>query len=94
MLGLKILQWLSFAKGPLLVAQLRHALALEWEDGEMPPAELDRDNIVNTQSLLEVTAGLVVISEESGTVRLAHFTTQEYLNKHRGELLLSSRYFR
>ena len=83
---MRILKWLCFAKRPFKVEELRHALALEWEEDEEPPTELDRDNIIDAQSLLEVTAGLASIHEESGTIRLAHFTTQEYLNKHKNSL--------
>ena len=50
-LGMNILQWLAFAKIPMTVDQLRHALAVEWKDGEDPHSELDRDNILDVTDL-------------------------------------------
>ena len=68
---------------------------MEWDEDGSSPSNLDAENIIDPQSLLEITAGLSMIDEESGTIRLAHFTTQEYLNKHRGiySYSLSSNYF-
>lgn len=77
-LAMRILQWLSYAKRPLLVDELCHALALEWGDDEELPRDPDRDNVLDPESLIEVCAGLVIIEEESRVIRLVHFTTEEF----------------
>ena len=85
-LGMKILQWLAFAKIPMTVDELRHALALEWEEDEEPPVELNRENILDIPDIVDVCAGLVLVEEQSSIVRLVHSTTQEYLNQKSPEL--------
>ena len=83
-LGLRILQWVSSAKRPLTVDEIRHALALELDDDDELPDDLDRDNLLDPQSLVDVCAGLVMIEgkrkkSKRETVRLVHFTAQNYL---------------
>jgi hypothetical protein len=77
-LGMRVLQWISQSKRPLLVDELRHALAVEWEADEDPPRSLDVDNLLEPESLVDVCAGLVVIDNESEVIRLVHLTTQEF----------------
>lgn len=77
-LGMRVLQWISQSKRPLLVDELRHALAVEWKANEDPPRNLDVGNLLNPEDIVDVCAGLVVIENESGVIRLVHFTTQEF----------------
>lgn len=77
-LGMKVLLWISQSKRPLLVDELRHALAVEWEDDEDTPRCLDVDNLLDPESLVDVCAGLVVIENESEVIRLVHLTTQDF----------------
>ena len=42
--AVKILQWISLAKRPLLVKDLQHALAVKWDKGEDQSQGLDFDN--------------------------------------------------
>ncbi|KAI9878652.1 MAG: hypothetical protein M1830_000323 [Pleopsidium flavum] len=86
LLGMRILQWISHAKRPLLVDELRHALAVEWDDDEGPPQSLDLDNILDPESLVDVCAGLVIVEEESQVIRLVHFTTEEFFRASRASL--------
>lgn len=73
-LALSVLSWLAKAKRPLEIEELQEALAVE--DGVY---ELDRLNLTDAATLVEICAGLVEIDECSGTVVLTHYTIQEYL---------------
>jgi hypothetical protein len=85
-LTMSILQWISHSKRPLLVDELCHALAMEWDDDEEPRRDLDLDNMLDPESLVDVCNGLVIVEDESKVIRLVHFTTQEYFNKSGGSL--------
>ena len=77
-LGMRILQWVSHSKRLLLVDELRHALAVEWEADKDPPRNLGFNDLLDPESLIDVCGGLVIIENESQIIRLVHFTTQEY----------------
>ena len=69
-LGIYVLMWLHFAQRPLKLAELQHALAVK--KGHM---EFDWDNIPSQKALLDCCLGLVLVDEETLTVRFVHFTT-------------------
>jgi hypothetical protein len=73
----KILAWILCACRPLSTLELLHALAIEPGD-----TEIDEDNILGTEQLLDICAGLVTIDEQSDNVRFIHYTTQEYLQRN------------
>jgi ankyrin repeat protein len=73
----KILAWILCARRPLSTLELLHALAVEPGDNE-----IDKDNILETEQLLTICAGLVTIDEQSDNVRFIHYTTQEYLQRN------------
>ena len=56
--------------------ELQHALAIE-----VGHSELDEENIPQIEDMVSVCAGLVTIDEESKTIRLVHYTTQEYFER-------------
>jgi ankyrin repeat protein len=72
----RILGWIIHAKGPLSTTELQHALAVRFRT-----ESLDTDYIPSVHVLRSVCAGLVTVDEKSGIVRLAHYTTQEYLER-------------
>ncbi|KAF2180789.1 hypothetical protein K469DRAFT_591668, partial [Zopfia rhizophila CBS 207.26] len=74
-----VLSWISYAQRPLTTAEICCALAVENEE-----EELDPENVPDVEDLVSVCAGLVVVDEESGVIRLVHYTTQEYLERIRG----------
>lgn len=82
-LGMRILSWISHARRPLSVDELRHGLAVEYDGNEEKPNEFDEDNMHLSESLVDVCAGLVIIDSSSRIIRLVHYTTQEYLDKER-----------
>jgi hypothetical protein len=55
---------------------LQHALAIEVGD-----YELDEENLPQLEDMVPVCTGLVTIDEESGIVRLVHYTTQKYFER-------------
>ena len=79
-LGIQVLMWLHFAYRPLQLAELQHALAVEKSD-----IELDVDNIPSPKALLDCCLGLVLVDEETLTVRFVHYTLEEYFQKHSKE---------
>ncbi|KAF3174027.1 hypothetical protein TWF751_005167 [Orbilia oligospora] len=78
-LALDILMWTHLAERPLNVNELFDALAVKIGD-----KDLDTDNFPSRQSWLDCCLGLVIVDEETSTVRLVHFSLQEYLHT-RGE---------
>ena len=79
-LAMRVLWWISFSARPLATLELQHALAVEI--GE--PA-IDEENLPEIEDMVSVCAGLVTVDEESGTIRLVHYTTQEYFERTRSE---------
>ncbi|KAJ7450804.1 ankyrin repeat-containing domain protein [Mycena latifolia] len=75
-LARRTLSWISHIKRLLHILELQEALAVE----EGTP-QLDPDNLLAVDTILSVCAGLVVVNEEDGLVRLIHYTTQDYLDR-------------
>ena len=82
-LGMRVLSWITHTRRPLSVEELRHGLAVEYDDDEELDGEFDSENLLAPRSLVDVCAGLVVIDPRSQTIRLVHYTTQEFFNKER-----------
>jgi len=76
-LGLAALMWISHAERPLKADELCHALAVE-----IGSPNLNTDNVPLISTILACCQGLVVVGKEASTVRLIHFTLQEYLRAH------------
>jgi ankyrin repeat protein len=71
--ALTTLSWIYYAKRPLSVGELQHALAV---DPSMPT--LNEEDIPSYTLILDVCVGLVVLDTESGVVRFAHYSVHEY----------------
>ena len=78
-LGMRVLMWLHFAFRPLKLAELQHALAVKKSH-----VEFDARNIPSQKVLLDSCLGLVVVDEETMTVRFVHFTLEEYFRENAG----------
>ena len=76
-LGMEALMWISCSERPLKADELCHALAVE-----VGTTDLNAHNAPSTRTLLSCTLGLMTIDEQSSTVRLVHFTLQEYIGAH------------
>lgn len=65
MLAQRVLAWIANAKGPLSAVELQHALAI---DSDM--TTLEDEDLDDIEILVSVCAGLVVVDDESGIIRL------------------------
>ncbi|KAF5245195.1 hypothetical protein FAUST_1850 [Fusarium austroamericanum] len=81
-LARRALTWLTFARRSLRREEFRHALSVEDGMSELKDEDLQSISIIH-----HVCMGLVMVDEESGTVRLLHFTTMEYLKANPNCLL-------
>ena len=72
----QVLSWITYAKRPLTTTELQHALGVEVDE-----SKLDELNLSEIEDIVSVCAGLVTIDEESGIIRLVHYTTQEYFER-------------
>ena len=75
-LAMAALMWISYSERPMHIGELCDALAVETGSRDM-----ECDNIPAENTLLASCLGLVTV-DESSTVRLVHFTLQEYFNSH------------
>ena len=76
-LGMATLMWISHSERPLKTSELCHALAVE-----IGSLNLNTDNVPSINTLLACCQGLIMVEKEASTVRLIHFTLQEYLRAH------------
>jgi len=76
-LGMAALMWISHSERHFKVDELCHALAVE-----IGSPNLHIDNAPSLSTLLACCQGLVAVEKATSTVRLIHFTLQEYLRAH------------
>ena len=76
-LGMATLMWISHAERPLSADELCHALAVQ-----VGSADFDVGSIPSMPTLVNCCQGLITVDKEASTVRLIHFTLQEYLSFH------------
>jgi len=76
-LGIATVMWISHSERPLKSGELCHALAVE-----IGSPSLDTGYVTSIGTLLVCCQGLVAVDKEASTVRLVHFTLQEYLRVH------------
>ncbi|KAK6073153.1 hypothetical protein SCUP515_07016 [Seiridium cupressi] len=74
------LMWIVHAKRPLTTIELVHALSVE-----VGEREFFEDNTPNIGDTLSACCGLVAVDGESDIIRLIHYTTQEFFDRHRNE---------
>jgi len=85
LLAKKVLSWITCAKRPLSTSELQHALAVEVSE-----PELDEENLPQIEDIVSVCAGLVTVDEKSHTIRLVHYTTQEYFERTQKQWFLNA----
>ena len=76
-LGMAVLTWISHSRRPLRVDEIRHAIATQ-----IGSNGLNKDDIPAISTLISCCQGLATIDEGTSTLRLIHFTLQEYLGTH------------
>ena len=72
----KILTWIHLAERPLSIDELLEACAIREGD-----SDLDPNNFPSRGTFLSCCLGLAIVENETSTVRLVHFSLQEYLTK-------------
>jgi len=76
-LGMAALMWISHAERPLQADELCHALAVL-----LSSTDFNVDNVPSISTLVGCCQGLITVDKGASTVRLIHFTLQEYLSSH------------
>jgi len=76
-LGMAVLMWIIYSRRPLQVDEICHAIAIR-----IGSNYLGNDDITTISILLGCCQGLVSMDQGGSTVRLVHFTLQEYLCTH------------
>jgi len=76
-LGMAALMWISHAERPLQADELCHALAVR-----LGSTDFNTDNVPSISTLVGCCQGLITVDKGASTVRLIHFTLQEYLSSH------------
>ncbi|KAK8048380.1 hypothetical protein PG994_010110 [Apiospora phragmitis] len=74
----QVLAWIACAKRQLHKVELQHALGVERDE-----LALDPENGPRIEHLVSVCAGLVTVDEQSGIIRLVHYTAQEYFESEK-----------
>src|SRR5205807_2415213 len=78
-LGMEALMWVSNSERPLHTSELCHALGVK-----IGSRDLDPESVPTIRTLLACSLGLITVEASSSTVRLVHFTLQEYLSNNVG----------
>ena len=76
-LGMAVLMWISHSRRPLPVEGICHAVAIR-----IGSNDLDIDDIPTIPTLVSCCQGLIIINQDTSTIKLIHFTLQEYLCAH------------
>lgn len=79
-LAKQILAWITYAACPLNVNGIQYALATRPD-----MVKFDNDFVPSIENMLSICAGLVTVDAGSKTVRLFHYTAQDYLMKTEDE---------
>lgn len=85
-LAMQVLAWTSYAKRPLKIIELQHALSTS--EGN---TDLDESAFTDEELLISVCAGIVTIDEKNSVIRFVHYTTQQYFEKCRDKLFFDVR---
>ena len=78
---MRILSWISYALRPLSFCELQHAISIEPEDDDV-----DEEAMLEREDVLSVCAGLLIMDQQSQTVRLIHYTAHDYFERFRDRL--------
>jgi hypothetical protein len=70
----RVLKWLTFAKENLAAGALLHAISVE----DNSTTVIQESDLPDTQTVISVCVGLVVLDEQSDEIRLVHVTTRQF----------------
>lgn len=77
---MRLLQWVSYSKRPLTIAELEHAIAIS-----RGAREMQTGHIISAKVLTSLSAGIVIV-DENERVRLTHKTAEDYFTTRRTTL--------
>ncbi|OBT97547.1 hypothetical protein VE01_04507 [Pseudogymnoascus verrucosus] len=83
-LAMRVLSWITHAVRPLKVEEIQHAIAVMNFDSD--DTTLDEEGLPDEAELITVCGGSAVIDQDSGVIRLVHYTTQDYFERHRSRI--------
>ncbi|CAG8980199.1 hypothetical protein HYALB_00012392 [Hymenoscyphus albidus] len=83
-LAIMVLSWITHVIRPLKMGEIQHAVAVT--NFEPEDTTIDEEGLADESDITTACGGLVVIDQDSRNVRLVHYTTQEYFEKHRSKL--------
>ncbi|KAK8227641.1 hypothetical protein HDK90DRAFT_514141 [Phyllosticta capitalensis] len=88
-----VIFWILCARRPLRVPELQHMYAVHClaQDNDNKPIYLHEDDLPPGDIITGVCGGLIVVDDALSTVRLVHYTTQEYLLRTHHERVHESR---
>jgi ankyrin repeat protein len=75
-LAKRTLTWITYAKRPLSIIEVQHALAVREQ-----MTEFDSDYMPDVKIIKSACVGLVTTDEESGIIRLMHRSAQEFFQQ-------------
>jgi len=76
-LGMDVLMWITHSRRPLREDEICHAIAIQ-----IGSDDLNRGDIPTISTLLSCCQGLATIDKGTSTIRLIHYTIQDYLCQH------------
>ncbi|KAI5806030.1 hypothetical protein BZA77DRAFT_368299 [Pyronema omphalodes] len=87
--AMAVLKWVFLAKRPLTMIELRHALSVTIDPSTIQAGKLaisydqivDWENFPSEKSLIDWCLGLIIIDEETSTVRLVHKSLHDHLTQ-------------
>ncbi|OBT74165.1 hypothetical protein VF21_06236 [Pseudogymnoascus sp. 05NY08] len=83
-LAMRVLSWITHAVRPLKVEEIQHAIAVMNFDPD--DTTLGEEGLPDEAELITVCGGSAVIDQDSGVIRLVHYTTQDYFERHRSKI--------
>ncbi|KAL3463385.1 hypothetical protein BJX64DRAFT_276514 [Aspergillus heterothallicus] len=75
-LATKVLSWICCSRRLLFATELQHPLAVKDKH-----RDIDEMSIPDMDLIVSVCKGLVIVDGERGTIRLVHYTTQQYFER-------------
>ncbi|KAF5021013.1 hypothetical protein F66182_6944 [Fusarium sp. NRRL 66182] len=84
-----VLFWVLCAKRPLTILELQQLYATE---GLPEDSALEEDDLPDADILTGACGGLVMIDSDSKTVRIVHYTAQQYFEQFQSDKLLHARF--
>ena len=82
-LARQALCWIVYATRPLEVEEVQHAIAID--DLEPEDRSIAEESLTPQAFIVNATAGLIKVDEESNIIGLVHKTTQEYFDRKGAE---------